>query len=199
MQAGGWDYMMSTTFLFFIGVSPLVRSITLLVLLLCPLSLPRARWLHHASRYVSYYQALEVMLVSVPLLHAAMGPLSANLITKMQFPGCVGLTEKFPNPPGTDPPDLCFAIAVKSNAGYWLSLTMVLLWLISGFDGSFTHKYIHRRLLPEDTRPPPDFDAITNGCARCRRRCARGECCCCGGGEGARAQTAPLVSSAGAH
>ena len=152
-QAGGWDYLMASTFWVFIIVCPLLRGLSLLVLLLCPLRPAAASRLHRASRYVSYYFALEVMLLAVPLIHNAMGPMTANILSAKNFPLCKSLNHIYPNPPG-EPSDLCFEIDVVAMEGYWLTVLAVAVFLLSGFDGSPTHKYIHRLLEPED-RPPP--------------------------------------------
>jgi len=161
-QAGGWDYLMATTFWVFVIVCPLLRGASLLVLLLWPLSHAAALRLHRASRYASYYFALEVLLLAVPLIHNAMGPMTANLLSIANFPACKHLNVIYPNPPGV-PHDLCFEISVEPLQGYWLTLAAVAIFLLSGFDGSPTHKYIHRLLEPADT--PPPTCAVS---ARCR-------------------------------
>ena len=43
---------------------------------------------------------------------------------------------------------------VNCLEGYCVTLAAVGLFLLSGFDGSPTHRYIHRRLYPDDTPPP---------------------------------------------
>ena len=144
---------MATTFWVFIIVCPLLRGLSLLLLLLWPLSRAAAQWLHQASRYVSYYFALEVMLLAVPLIHNAMGPLTANILSDKNFPLCKKLNLIYPNP-SDEPPDLCFEIAVSPLQGYWLTVAAVAIFLVSGFDGSPTHKFVHRLLEPEDTPPP---------------------------------------------
>ena len=161
-QAGGWDYLMATTFWVFVIVCPLLRGASLLVLLLAPFSRAAALRLHRASRYASYYFALEVLLLAVPLIHNAMGPMTANLLSVNNFPACKHLNVIYPNPPG-EPHDLCFEISVEPLQGYWLTLAAVAIFLLSGFDGSPTHKYIHRLLEPADT--PPPTCAVS---ARCR-------------------------------
>ena len=93
------------------------------------------------------------MLLAVPLIHNAMGPMTANILSVKNFPLCKSLNHIYPNPPG-EPSDLCFEIDVVAMEGYWLTVLAVAVFLLSGFDGSPTHKYIHRLLEPED-RPPP--------------------------------------------
>ena len=60
---GGWDLLMASTYRTFILVCPLFRPASLLLLLLAPLPLSTARTLFVASKYLSFFYALEVMLV----------------------------------------------------------------------------------------------------------------------------------------
>lgn len=160
---GGWALIMSATFWVFIIVCPLVRGFSLLHLLLTPLTRPTARRLHAVSRAVSYYYAFEVMLVAVPLIGITIQPMTSSLFTDFNTPICKQINQAFPNPPGTDPPNLCFTITVVPSAGYWVVAAAVGLFLVSGFDGSPTHKFIHRRLYPGD-EPPPNLAACTAVC-----------------------------------
>jgi hypothetical protein len=155
---GGWSLIMSFTFWIFIIVCPLVRGFSLLYLLLTPLTRPAARRLHAVSRAVSYYYAFEVMLVAVPLIGITIQPMTSSLFTDFNTPICKQINQAFPNPPGTNPPNLCFTITVVPSAGYWVVAAAVALFLASGFDGSPTHKYIHCRLYPGD-EPPPNLAA----------------------------------------
>jgi len=43
---------------------------------------------------------------------------------------------------------------VEPREGYWLMFAAVAMYLVCGFDGSLTHKYLHRQLYPEDVPPP---------------------------------------------
>jgi hypothetical protein len=164
---GGWALIMSTTFWIFIIICPLVRGCTLLHLLLTPLTEPTARRLHAVSRAVSYYYAFEVMLVAVPLIGITIQPMTSSLFTDFNTPICKQINQAFPNPPGTDPPNLCFTINVVPSAGYWVVAAAVALFLVSGFDGSPTHKFIHRRLYPGDD-PPPNLAACAAQCSGTR-------------------------------
>ena len=123
-----------------------------------PLRHDAAVRLHLASRYVSYYWALEIMLMAVPLTSIAMGPMTANLLSDLNFPPCIELNKHYPNPPG-EPKDLCFAVDVQPDLGYNLTCVTVVLYLLAGFDGSPAHKYIHRLLYPDDAAPPPTWTA----------------------------------------
>ena len=167
-QAGGWDSLMSATFWAFTVVCPVLRSTSLLALLVLPMPLAAARRLARISRYLSYYYALEVILVVVPVMHMAMAPLTSNLITRVQFPMCVEINKAYPNPPGTFPEDLCFSIDILPAYGYWLALASVLLSALASFDGSPAHKYVHRHLHPADEPPPTWAGCCADCCARCR-------------------------------
>ena len=75
-------------------VTPLLRPLSLLAVLLAPLPLDVARGFFRASRYVSFYYALEVMIVVVPLIQVTMGPLTAGLLTPATFPLCTQLQDR---------------------------------------------------------------------------------------------------------
>ena len=139
---------MAATFRGFILICPLVRPATLLVLLLAPLSPSAARRLFHASRFCSFYYALEVMLVVVPLLEATFGPLTAGILTPSNFPLCVPLQTLFGE-------DHCFAFEARPIRGYYWTFVAVGMHILSGFDGSPSHKFVHRRLFPDEPSPPP--------------------------------------------
>jgi len=155
---GGWDYLLSATFWIFIVICPLLRGITQLALLVLPLPLPLARKLHRLSRSISYYYALEVMLVAVPLLKDTFGPMTSTLFTPSVTHICGPLDRLYQQ-------DACFFLDVEPSVGYSFVVASVVLYLLTGFDGSFTHKFIHRALFPTDT-PPPTLPK----CMRCRER-----------------------------
>ena len=117
----------------------------------------RRRALHRASRHVSIFYAFEVILVVVPLLSITMGTFSSQLLTRDVFPYCKQLDAHY----GTG--DTCLRIDVVAGPGYWVAVAAVVLYLLSGVDGSPTHKFIHNQLHPHDA-PPPTL------CGGCRRR-----------------------------
>ena len=95
--------------------------------------------------------------------------MTATLLSVSNFPACKHLNDIYPNPPG-EPRDLCFEISVEPLQGYWLTLAAVAVFLLSGFDGSPTHKFVHREVEPDDVAPPEwamYARAITR---KCRRR-----------------------------
>ena len=145
--AGGWDYLLSGTFWLFIVLCPAARGVTLLALLLCPLRRRGAMALHRASRALSYFYAHEVMIVGVPLLQITIGPLTKTLFTERLTPPCKPLDALYHE-------DICFQIAVLPDVGYYFLIASVCVYLLVGFDGSPTHKYVHRQLFPNDEPPP---------------------------------------------
>jgi len=162
-QAGGWDNIMAITFWVFIIIAPVFRAMSQLCLLLLPMRRCSFVLLHRVSRYISYYYAIEVMLVAIPLLQVAFKPLSANILSASNFAPCGVLEKKYPDNDG-----LCFALDVQPTSGYFFSVAAVIVFLLSGFDGSPTHKFIHRHLYPNDA-PPPNWAACAGLVARqCR-------------------------------
>jgi len=149
-QAGGLDYFMSATFWVFIVICPTLRPVTQLILLHVPMTPKRQRSLHTLSRHVAAYYAFEVMLVAVPLIHMAFGPMSAAMLNKYSFGEvCNPLLALYPNPSET-----CFEMRIDESLGYTFTIAAVGVFLLTGFDGSPTHKYMHKKLYPDD-RPPP--------------------------------------------
>uniref|UniRef100_A0A7S0P3N4 Uncharacterized protein n=1 Tax=Calcidiscus leptoporus TaxID=127549 RepID=A0A7S0P3N4_9EUKA len=149
-QAGGLDYFMSATFWVFIVVCPTLRPLTQLLLLLVPLRRSTQRQLHRISRHMASYYAFEVMLVAVPLTQVAFGPMSSTMLNRDSAPEvCIPLLARYPN--GSD---MCFKMDIVAAPGYFFTIVAVAIFLLSGFDGSPTHKYLHRKLYPDD-RPPP--------------------------------------------
>lgn len=151
-RGGGMNLLMAGSFLFFNILSPLARAVTLLMLLTLPMRLDQARKLFQASRILIAFYALDVMLVCTPLINMSFGPMSQVLLDAQTFPLCGPLNKEF----GTE---YCFRIDVNPQTGYWFNCGTIILMFLSGFDGSPTHKYIHRRLYPADPNPPP-----TMGC-----------------------------------
>ena len=152
---GSWlNLVMAATFTVFIIVGPIARVLSLLALLLLPLTTRRARKLYNISRYLVSYTAVEVMLIATPLIGMAFGPMSETMLTEATFPACKTLDQIY-RPTG----DIhrCLRIDVIPLLGYWFNVASVALMIISGFDGSYTAKYIHRRLYPLDQYPPPSL------------------------------------------
>ena len=140
-EGGGWDLLLSFTFWIFVVIGPISRPLTLLALLQLPMTLRTAQALHVVSRYLSWYYALEVMLLAVPLIAGGMGPVSETMVTEYIFPPCKEINAYY----GTD---RCFAIdlAVTWTSGYTLCIVAAVLFYVSGVDGSFTHRYIESKI-----------------------------------------------------
>lgn len=147
-EGGGLNYLMAGTFWVFVVIGPLSRSLTQLLLLVLPLSRSTQRRVHQLSRHVSAYYAYEVLLLAVPLINVAFGPVSSNLLKPRNFPWCDELMKVYPQETS------CFQINVVPGTGYKFTIAVVVLFFFCGFDGSPTHKHIHRRLYPYDDPPP---------------------------------------------
>jgi len=149
-QKGGFNYIMAATFVLFIFVGPILRCLSLIALITIPMKLGTARSIFMVSRRIVSFSAIEVMLIATPLIGQAFGPISAAAIDPLSFPECVWLGEIF----GYEPHD-CLRIDVNPRLGYWFNIGAVAMMVLSGYDGSPTSKYIHRRLYPNDQDPPP--------------------------------------------
>jgi len=80
----------------------------------------------------------------------AFGPMSAAMLNKYSFGEvCNPLLALYPNPSET-----CFEMRIDESLGYTFTIAAVGVFLLTGFDGSPTHKYMHKKLYPDD-RPPP--------------------------------------------
>ena len=89
-----------------------------------------------------------MLLIAVPLINIAFGPMTASLLSDGNFPICAQLAELYPDEPS------CFKINVVPSSGYNFTIAVVLIFCVCGFDGSPTHKYVHRKLFPGDNPPP---------------------------------------------
>jgi len=147
-EGGGMNYLMAGTFWIFVILGPVSRSLSLLALLVLPLSRPRLHKIHQLSRHVSAYYAYEVLLLAVPLINVAFGPMTSSLLKAGNFPLCGELQKLYPQE------DTCFQINVVPGTGYKFTIAVVVVFFFCGFDGSPTHKYVHRRLFPGDNPPP---------------------------------------------
>ncbi len=80
--------------------------------------------------------------------------MSKYLLIDATFPPCDGIDKKY----GTG--GNCLVVNVVIGIGYWFNVAAFVLMLLSGFDGSPTAKYIHRRIFPFDQRPPPSCECL---------------------------------------
>jgi len=149
-QEGGLDYLMAATFVTFVLIGPLLRVLSLLVLLLVPLRMETQRFIYLWSRRLVAYTGVEVMIIATPLIGEAFGPISESLLNPDVLPFCKPVSYVFE--PETRK---CLRIDIYPMVGYWFNVAAVVMLCVSGFDGSLTSKYIHRRLWPLDPHPPP--------------------------------------------
>lgn len=154
-RGGGLDMMMAGTFALFILIAPVLRSLSLLALLVLPMRRSTARWVHINSRRIVAYTALDVMLIATPLIGVAFGPVSEALLNPQTLPLCGTLDLIYRGPPNNV--KTCMRIDVLPDTGYWFNVAAIVMMLLSGFDGSPTSKFIHRRLYPFDADPPPSL------------------------------------------
>jgi len=151
-QEEGLDYLMAGAFLVFILVAPILRVVSLLLLLLLPLRLETQKIIYTWSRRLVTFTATEVMLIATPLIGQTFGPISSQLLNDGILHACKPLEYVFEHDKhqGT-----CLRIDVYPLSGYWYKVAASIMMFVSGFDGSPTCKYIHRRLWPHDPHPPP--------------------------------------------
>lgn len=88
----------------------MVRVLSLIVLIAIPMDLERARSLYHLSRRIVSYTALEVMLITTPLIGQAFGPVVGQIFNAKSIPECGPLGEIFPD-------THCFSIDIKPQLG----------------------------------------------------------------------------------
>jgi len=168
-QEGGLDYLMAGCFVVFVLIGPLLRVVSLLLLLLLPMRLETQRLVYIWSRRLVAYTAVEVMLIATPLMGQVFGPISEKLLNAQILPICAPLSDIHPSGPGQDQPhhyNACMRIDIYPMEGYWFNVASVVLLCVAGFDGSFTAKYLHRRLWPHDPHPPP---SCIECCAKTKR------------------------------
>ena len=118
-----------------------------------PLRLPTQRSVYLWSRRLVSYTALEVMLIATPLISIAFGPISAILLDPGSEP-CYALNPIYNDPTSADF-FLCLRIDAVTQAGWYCNVAVVLLGLLTFYDGAPTAKYLHRKLFPHDPHPPP--------------------------------------------
>jgi len=148
-QAGGLDVFMAANFLVFTCIGPLLRPISVLLLMHLPLTSAEQRRLHVVSRHLAAYHAFEVLLLAAPLVGMGMGPISKVLLGPTSFPPCAPLSAMYPEESS------CFMINVEVLPAYFAALApAVAICFISGFDGTPTHKFLHCKVYPDDWPPP---------------------------------------------
>lgn len=150
-RGGGLAYVAACTFVAFTLVTPVLRALSLLALLLLPLTPSSGRKLYTFSRYAISYSAIDVMLLATPLIKLTVEPITSQFFRPSQFSVCRALERIFPDA------EKCFEIALEFGSGYVCNIAAFLLLVLSGYEGSPTCKWAHRRLYPDDPRPPPSM------------------------------------------
>ena len=97
-----------------------------------------------------------------------MAPLTAGLLMPANFPPCIPLQDKYGQPH-------CFAYAMDIAVGYYVTIAAVVLHVLAGFDGSPTHKFLHRVFFPEEGPPPPHWPRLPAACRAVGARLCRSE------------------------
>ena len=114
---------LSITFLVFMIVGPLLRTLTQIGVVLLPLPMPALRRLHRISRNISVFYALEVMVVVVPLLDMAVSDLANGMLTPSNLALCAPLNSHYGGP--------CLSLHVKKLGGYYYMAAAVFLYFLS--------------------------------------------------------------------
>jgi len=141
--ANDWDVVSTlhaATFFVFVAVGPVLRTVTQLALLTLPLSPGVAHWLLAVSQHAAVFYGLDVMLVAVPLLQVTVENMSDGMFTPQTFALCRDTH--------------CFQLAAVPLRAYRTLAVSVALFLLSGYDGSLTHRFLHAAAHPHDVPPP---------------------------------------------
>ena len=77
-RGGGLNYLMAAVFFLFNVLTPVLRGLSLLALLLVPMSREAARRLYLQSKVAVAYYSLDVMIVATPLINYTFGPRSPS-------------------------------------------------------------------------------------------------------------------------
>ena len=85
----------------------------------------------------------------MPLITYTFGPTSRHLLTPRSFAPCVALNAQFET-------ETCLEVEVSARqaAGYWLMCSTLLLFLLCGFDGAPTHRFLREQLYPPAASRP---------------------------------------------
>ena len=158
-KSGGLDYFLAATYFVFVVIGPTLRIVSQLCTLLWQVELTKLQWLHAVSRHISVFYALEVMILVMPLIDSTISDLASSMLTPRNVPICAQLNKQHGGP--------CLELEIELLEGYRYLCATVALYLVSGFDGSFTHKRLHFWMHPDD-RPPPDFSCIFPGAVDAR-------------------------------
>ena len=155
-RGGGLACLSAATFVMFNLVTPVLRALSLLAVLLLPLTRRSARRLYTYSRYAINYSAIDVMLIATPLIKVTIEPITTEIFYSSSSL-CQALRHAFPAA------DKCFEISLELRIGYFCNIAAFVLLVLSGYEGSPTCKWAHRRLYPDEPRPPPSMACGDDG------------------------------------
>ena len=80
-----------------------------------------------------------------------------GLVNTEVLPACATINALFPAD------GHCFQLNLSVSTGFYLTLGATVTFFLSGMAGSPTSKFIHRRLYPEDSHPPPNWSTPCRG------------------------------------
>ena len=105
-----------------------------------------------------------MLLAASLILQTALGDQVSRIITNETMPIICVPAAAFD---GSAAGDHCAELDVTLRPGWWIGCAAAVLALTVGYDGTPTHKMIHRMLYPDDDEPPP------TSCTACAARLTR--------------------------
>jgi len=152
---GGWNWLKAIVMIVFCAIGPIFRTCSQIAVLVCPMPL-HWRWnLHEVSRYSSVFFAYEVLILAGPVFCFTLHDMTKDLLTEDNTAPCGPLNEIYDT-------ETCFEILASLMEGYTVVIIGVAVYILCGFDGSFTQKWMHKQFEPLDDPPP------TWHCCACR-------------------------------
>ena len=95
-NGGNYDKFIGGIVWIFIIIMPLLRPLSLFILLLFPIPIQLQKNLFHISTYCSVFLAIDVLALIIPFINMSFGPMSALLLNS-KFPFCTVLNKLFPS------------------------------------------------------------------------------------------------------
>jgi len=154
-EFGGLNIIKSVVLCIFVIVGPLLRSLTMLLVLLCPMASSIREKLWKFSTHVSVFFAFEILIVAVPILSVTFYPVTSVILEEKNFPPCKYTNAKWKT-------DKCFLLDAQPLSAYLIVCVLVGVHIISGLNGSWTHKYVQWKLHPNDRPAPTLFCGCQN-------------------------------------
>jgi len=144
---GGLNIIKVAVMYLMVVVGPLSRTISELLVLVCPMRASMREKLWFFSTHASVFFAYEVLILAVPILGATFYPMTSDILTEGNFAPCRPLNQRWDS-------DKCFYIDAEPLAAYWVVCALVIVHIICGFNGSWTHKYVSWKLYPDENPAP---------------------------------------------